>query len=176
MSLKQEIVEAFNILTQVRNISSTKSKQEILSIGVDNQVLKTLLILTYNPSVQYYAGNYVVDNVTIENVTYAINVNTTKEVSLEVKNSTLQGWTSYGTSTTASFVNVAFTKGTQATFRPYGTTILSNCSFEAGFTIDLAELGAGETIVFEGCTYGGAALTTDNLTGYTGKESFVTVR
>lgn len=122
------------------------------------------------------AGNYVVDNVTIENVTYAINVNTTKEVSLEVKNSTLQGWTSYGTSTTASFVNVAFTKGTQATFRPYGTTILSNCSFEAGFTIDLAELGAGETIVFEGCTYGGAALTTDNLTGYTGKESFVTVR
>ena len=54
MSLKQEIVEAFNILTQVRNISSTKSKQEILSIGVDNQVLKTLLILTYNPSVQYY--------------------------------------------------------------------------------------------------------------------------
>ncbi len=122
------------------------------------------------------AGNYVLDNVTIKNVTYAINVNTTKEVSLEVKNSTLQGWTSYGTSTTASFVNVAFTKGTQATFRPYGTTILSNCSFEAGFTIDLAELGAGETIVFEGCTYGDAALTTDNLTGYTGKESFVTVR
>ena len=54
MSLKQEIVEAFNILTQVRNISSTKSKQEILSTGIDNQVLKTLLILTYNPSVQYY--------------------------------------------------------------------------------------------------------------------------
>lgn len=122
------------------------------------------------------AGSYVIDNVTIENVTYAINVNTTKEVSLEVKNSTLQGWTSYGASTTASFVNVAFTKGTQYTFRPYGTTILSNCSFEAGFTIDLAELGAGETIVFEGCTYDDAALTTDNLTGYTGKESFVTVR
>lgn len=54
MSLKQEIVEAFNILTQVRNISSTKSKQEILSTGIDNQVLKTLLILAYNPSVQYY--------------------------------------------------------------------------------------------------------------------------
>lgn len=122
------------------------------------------------------AGNYVVDNVTIQNVTYAINVNTTKEVTLEVKNSTLQGWTSYGVNTTASFTNVAFTKGTQSTYRPYGTTVLSNCSFEAGFTIDLSLLGAGETIVFEGCTYGDAALTTDNLTGYAGKESFVTVR
>jgi DNA ligase-1 len=54
MSLKQEITEAFDILTKVRGISSTKSKQEILSTGTDNQVLKTILLLTYNPSIQFY--------------------------------------------------------------------------------------------------------------------------
>lgn len=54
MSLKQDIINAFSTLTSVRGVSSTKLKQEILSAGKENQVLRTLLILTYNPSIQYY--------------------------------------------------------------------------------------------------------------------------
>lgn len=124
------------------------------------------------------AGNYVYDNVTVKNVLYPIHVNTEEAVTLKVSNSSLEGWTSYGESTTADFTNVAFTKNVvtgYGMYRPYGTTVLTNCSF-TDMTIDLGSLGEGETIVFEGCTFDGAALTTANLTGYEGKESVVTIR
>lgn len=115
-------------------------------------------------------GTYTLDNVTIVNTTYAINVNTTEPVTLTVTNSTLQNWTSYGTSTTATFENVEFTAGNYAMFRPYGTTTMKNCAFEADFEIDLGSQGAGNSIVFEGCTYGGEALAEEHLTNATGKN------
>lgn len=115
-------------------------------------------------------GTYTLDNVTIVNTTYAINVNTTEPVTLTVTNSTLQNWTSYGTSTTATFENVEFTVGNYAMFRPYGTTTMKNCAFEAGFEIDLGSQGADNSIVFEGCTYGGEALAEEHLTNAAGKN------
>ena len=115
-------------------------------------------------------GTYTLDNVTIVNTTYAINVNTTEPVTLTVTNSTLQNWTSYGTSTTATFENVEFTAGNYKMFRPYGTTTMKNCAFEAGFEIDLGSQGADNSIVFEGCTYGGEALAEEHLTNATGKN------
>lgn len=115
-------------------------------------------------------GTYTLDNVTIVNTTYAINVNTTQPVTLTVTNSTLQNWTSYGTSTTATFENVEFTAGNYKMFRPYGTTTMKNCAFEAGFEIDLGSQGADNSIVFEGCTYGGEALAEEHLTNATGKN------
>jgi len=128
-------------------------------------------------------GEYTFNNVNTVGTGYAINVNTTQTVTLTVTNSVLEGWTSYGGSTTATFTDVQFTKGTyfddaesNAYYRPYGTTVLTNCSFEADYTIDLSALAAGATIEFVNCTYGGAALTTANLTDYAGKESVVTVR
>ena len=120
-------------------------------------------------------GNFILNNVTIIETAYAINVNTTKSVTLKVTNSTLQGWTSYGKSTIADFSNVNFTIGNfygtnnkvysgndNGLFRPYGTTTLTGCSFENGFEIDLQSLEG--TIVFDNCTYGGQPLTADNLT------------
>lgn len=108
-------------------------------------------------------GNYVLDNVDIKNVTYAINVNTTQPTTLKVTNSVLEGWTSYGGSTTGDFANVEFKVGpSQKTFRPYGNTVLTGCSFQDGFVIDLSELVG--TIVFENCTYNGQPLTAANLT------------
>lgn len=122
------------------------------------------------------AGNYTIDNVITTEVTYALNVNTKQDVTLKVTNSTFNGWTSYGSSTTADFTNVTFTaNATNNVFRPYGTSVITNCDF-SGMTIDLGSLGEGETIVFESCTFNGEALTTGNLTGYEGKESVVTVR
>lgn len=115
-------------------------------------------------------GTYTLDNVTIVNTTYAINVNTTQAVTLTVTNSTLQNWTSYGTTTTATFENVEFTAGNYAMFRPYGTTTMKNCAFEAGFEIDLGSQGASNSIVFEDCTYGGEALAEEHLTNATGKN------
>lgn len=106
-------------------------------------------------------GEYNVNNVVVKNVTYAINVNTTEAVTLNVKNSTLEGWTSYGTTTTASFENVAFTCGTYANFRPYSATTLTNCTFEAGFQIDFTALNGELTLV--DCKYGDTVLTAENF-------------
>lgn len=116
------------------------------------------------------AGSYVFENVTTTGTTYALNVNTKATVELTVKNSTLEGWTSYGGTTTATFENVTFTAGEQATYRPYGTTVLTGCSFPAGFEIDLGSQVEGATIKFVNCTYAGAALTADNLSNATGKS------
>lgn len=107
------------------------------------------------------AGNYEYDNVVVKNVTYAINVNTTAAVTLSVKNSTLEGWTSYGTSTTASFENVKFTCGKYANFKPYSSTVLTDCSFEAGFMIDFTALEG--KIKFVNCKYGTTVLTPENF-------------
>lgn len=122
-------------------------------------------------------GEYNVNNVVVKNVTYAINVNTTEAVTLNVKNSTLEGWTSYGGSTTASFENVAFTCGTYANYKPYSTTTLKDCSFERGFQIDFTALTG--VLTFDNCTYAGEVITEDNFAtlvqvdgDYTGKIAF----
>lgn len=122
-------------------------------------------------------GEYNVNNVVVKNVTYAINVNTTEAVTLNVKNSTLEGWTSYGTSTTASFENVAFTCGTYANYKPYSTTTLKDCSFERGFQIDFTALTG--VLTFDNCTYDGEVITEANFAtlvqvdgDYTGKIAF----
>lgn len=108
------------------------------------------------------AGTYTIENVTSINATYPLYV-AASDVVLNVKNSTLEGWTSYGAGTTGNFENVEFTAGTYDRFRPYGTTVLKNCSFEKDFVIDLSRLAAGETVTFEGCTYNGAALAEANI-------------
>lgn len=108
------------------------------------------------------AGTYTIDNVTIKNVTYAINVNTTAEVTLNVTNSTLEGWTSFGSSTTASFTNVKFECGKYANFKPYTSVTLTDCSFEDGFMIDFTSIGTG-VITFKNCTYNGTVLTAENF-------------
>ncbi len=122
-------------------------------------------------------GTYVLENVTTTGTGYAINVNTTEAVTLNVKNSTLEGWTSYGGSTTAYFENVAFTCGTYANYKPYSTTTLKGCSFERGFQIDFTALTG--VLTFDNCTYDGEVITEANFAtlvqvdgDYTGKIAF----
>ena len=110
-------------------------------------------------------GNYTIENVIAIKNTYALNVNTTKSVVLNITNSTLQGWVSYGTSTVATLNNVKFESGVEQTYRPYGRTALYNCAFAEGYIIDLSCLSDTESIVFESCTYAGRALTAADLKG-----------
>lgn len=117
------------------------------------------------------AGKYLVDNVQSINATYPLHVSTTADVELTVVNSTMEGWLSYNAGTTATFENVAFTKKTYGRFRPYGTTVLTNCSFVDGYVIDLSYLAAGEKVTFVNCTYNGAALTAANVTTVDGEKT-----
>ena len=123
---------------------------------VDNKGLRALYILN--------GGNYVIDNVTTTGTTYAINVNTNDAVTLNVSNTTLEGWTSYGSSTEARFENVNFTKGAYAYFRPYGESYLKDCTFVSGFKIDFSELVKnGNKITFDNCKYAGEVITSANI-------------
>lgn len=106
-------------------------------------------------------GEYNVNKVVVKNVTYAINVNTKENVTLNVANSTLEGWTSYGDSTTATFTNVNFECGEYANFKPYSSTVLTNCNFEAGFQIDFTSLSG--VLTFNNCKYNGEVLTAANF-------------
>ena len=122
-------------------------------------------------------GEYTVDNVVVRNVTYAINVNTTQAVKLDVTNSVLEGWTSWGNSTTASFENVKFECGKYANLKPYTNTTLTDCEFEAGFMIDFTSLNG--VITFKNCKYNGVVITVENFAqivkidgDYTGKINF----
>lgn len=123
-------------------------------------------------------GVYNVNNVVVNDVTYALNVNTLEPVVLNVSNSTLEGWTSFGNTTEATFNNVKFTKGEYANFKPYASTTLTNCSFEDGFMIDFTSLNG--VITFKNCTYNGVKLTAANFAtavkvidgDYTGKIKF----
>ena len=117
-------------------------------------------------------GTFTYDNVTVKNVAYAINVNSTKAVELNVADSYLQGWVSYGASTTATFTNVKFAVGSyyaapansyssndNGLFRPYGETLCEGCAFEAGYYIDLGSLADGKTLTLKNCTYNGTPIT-----------------
>ena len=122
-------------------------------------------------------GNYSVKNVVVKNVTYAINVNTTEAVTLNVADSTLEGWTSFGASTNATFTNVKFECGVYANFKPYTNVTLTDCSFEKGFNIDFTSLNG--VITFKNCTYNGVVLTAENIASvanldgdHTGKVAF----
>ena len=142
---------------------------------VGNATIKNVTIDGNNASYEKDSKNYgirgifatgegvvTIDNVTIKNVTYTFNDDTAAKT-VNVSNSTLEGWTSYNPGTTANFNNVKFTCGTsQKTFRPHGATVLKNCAFAEEFVI-LLDLLQHE-IVFENCTYAGKPLTAANLT------------
>ena len=128
----------------------------------------------------YYTqgGVYNVNKVVVKDVVYALNVNTTADVVLNVSNTTLEGWTSFGKSTDATFNNVKFEKGAYGNFKPQTSTTLTNCSFEDGFMIDFTALNG--KITFKNCTYNGVKLTAANFGtavkvidgDYTGKIAF----
>ena len=117
-------------------------------------------------------GTYTIDKVITKGTGYALNCGGEKapNATLNVSNSTFEGWTSYSATVTATFTNVKFTRGNyfanadqNGYFRPYGTTTLKDCDFALGFIVDFGFLAEGKTITFTNCTYNGAALTAENI-------------
>ena len=111
-----------------------------------------------------------VDNVIMDNVAYTFNINTkanTQDVAFT--KCTLNGWTSYSTGNyEVSFTDCKFGQGTgawsYAYLRPYTTTTLENCDFEAGYKIDLTELDKeSKTITLINCTLNGTPITDANV-------------
>lgn len=111
-----------------------------------------------------------VDNVIMDNVAYTFNINTTANTQdVAFTKCTLNGWTSYSTGNyEVSFTDCKFGQGTgawsYAYLRPYTTTTLENCDFEAGYKIDLTELDKeSKTITLINCTLNGTPITDANV-------------
>lgn len=126
----------------------------------------------------FTGGNIVVDNVSVDEVAYTINYQrtstTASEFTLTVSNSTLTGWTSWGTIDWAKFNNVHFGIGTYyekgslfcGGMRPYAPTTLENCTFDKNFYISTTELSDSVTITMKNCKVDGVVLTKDNWQSY----------
>ncbi len=141
-------------------------------------------IMIMNPT-----ADVVFDNVTVKgDVCYAINTGEGDGThSLIVTNSTLCGWSSFGTAVKdATFTNCTFGQGDYydnvygRLVKPYVDTVFDGCEFESKFYIDLSQLGKDgdgnvldpdAKIILKNCTVNGVKLTADNWTDLVVSES-----
>ena len=112
-------------------------------------------------------GTVILDNVTIKNVTYTLNDDTSAKT-LKVINSYLEGWTSYNPATDGIFENVTFAKGTYGQFRPHGNATLTNCVFNNDVVLDLTKLNAEKVVKLVNCKYGDEIITAENIVSLLG--------
>ena len=108
-------------------------------------------------------GDVVIDNVVFKDVVYTFNSDAgSKDYTVTVKNSTLNGWTSFSNAHKyVSFENCSFGEGSGYAFcRPYNDCEFVNCVFEVGYGFDSTR---GCEIVFENCYVGDTLITADNV-------------
>ena len=120
-------------------------------------------------------GDVVIDNVIIDNVCYTFNSDDgNKDYSVTIKNSTLNGWTSFSDChKLVTFENCNLGKGTgaynYAFCRPYNATKFINCNFEEGYALDSTQ---SSSIVFENCYYNGQLITAENIVSLLGENAY----
>lgn len=122
--------------------------------------------------VMYPTEDVIIDNVTIgdEDMCYAINTaEGNGEHSLHVSNSTIKGWSSYGTAIKdLKFTNCTFAQGEYyknvygRLVKPYVDTVFENCEFNSKHYIDLSSLTTDGDVVLRNCTVNGVKLTQAN--------------
>ena len=106
-------------------------------------------------------GDVVIDNVVFDDVIYTFNSDGgSKEYSVTIMNSTLNGWTSFSdVHKSVDFINCTFGEGSGYAFcRPYNATTFTGCTFEDGYTMQ-----ALNNVTLVDCYYGDTLITTDNL-------------
>ena len=119
----------------------------------------------------------IIDNVVIDNVCYTFNSDGgSKDYSVIISNSTLNGWTSYSdVHKQVSFINCKFGKGTggyqYAFCRPYNSTDFTNCDFSEDFEVDVTPMADPSDVAFTDCIVGGEPLTQESLTALLGDDA-----
>ena len=113
-------------------------------------------------------GNNLIENCTIDNVIYTFNINasTVKPgTTLTVKNSTLNGWTSYsGCMSLVSFekCNLGKSNG-YAYLVAYADTTFTDCTFNDGYKVAAGDV-SGKTITITNCKLAdGTVITAENF-------------
>lgn len=153
-------------------LTKTKDAEGTVNAGIDTQggTVKNITVTgdTFNDKGfrAVYATNGISEDLVIDGATlsgtYALNITgASPEKTLTVKNSTLNGWTSYAPLANAKFENVTFgTAEGYHNLKPYANTVLNNCKFDAAFVMDA---GAAVTINLNNCTVNDTAVTAENF-------------
>lgn len=105
----------------------------------------------------------ILDNVKFEDVIYTFNSdNGNKAYEVIIKNSTLNGWTSYSNvHALVTFENCTFGEGSgYAYFRPYGPVKLVECDFSEDYEIDTTKV---DTVELKDCTVAGEPMDAETL-------------
>ena len=111
------------------------------------------------------SGNSVIDNCVLDISGYTFNIDAVAPNStLSVKDSTLNGWTSYTSGIElVTFDNCKFGLHTYEYLRPYSNTVLTDCEFtSAGYQLNAGGSDA-YTITLNNCTKNGTAITAGNV-------------
>lgn len=107
-------------------------------------------------------ADVVIDNCSVENVVYTFNSDAgNKNYSVTIKNTELNGWTSFSNVHKAvTFINCEFGEGSGYAFcRPYNeVTTFENCEFSEGYKFDTTQCDSN----FINCYYGETLITADN--------------
>ena len=141
----------------------------VVSTGDSNSgtVIKDTKITNAFRGIQFWrlSGNSVIDNCVLDISGYTFNIDAVAPNStLTVKDSTLNGWTSYTSGIElVTFDNCKFGLNTYEYLRPYSNTVLTDCEF----TSASYQLNAGGsdayTITLNNCTKNGTAITAGNV-------------
>ncbi len=110
-------------------------------------------------------GKVVIDKTEITGVyTFNVNSKTSPDLVIDVTNSKLHGWTSYGKIAGVNFTNTEFSKGDSAYnyLRAYAPTTFTSCDFDADFRLHGME---ATTITLDDCSWNGVKLTAENIKG-----------
>ena len=126
--------------------------------------------------VQKATEDIILENVTFtDEVGYALNTGTAgnADVKIYATDCNFIGWTSFSGVESATFTNCSFAFGSywqndgyDASYdrhiKPYVNTTFVNCDFCKDFYVDLSALAPGQTVILEGCTVEGVALTSSS--------------
>lgn len=145
--------------------------------GLGDDKIKTRAIGTGSSGVYKLNQDLLLDNVTIDNVQYAINGSGTGNETVTVKNSDINGWCSFANLKQLSFENCKLGSGNSylGYLVVYGDTTFKNCHFETvvenkldrnfwlGSAENIKTYPEGTEIVIDHCTYGNQTVTADNF-------------
>ena len=140
-----------------------------VSTGDSNSgtVIKDTKITNAFRGIQFWrlSGNSVIDNCVLDISGYTFNIDAVAPNStLSVKDSTLNGWTSYTSGIElVTFDNCKFGLHTYEYLRPYSNTVLTDCEFtSADYHLNAGGSDA-YTITLNNCTKNGTAITAGNV-------------
>ena len=158
--------------TTIKNVNYRGQAGKIaiaVSTGDSNSgtMIKDTKITNAFRGIQFWRlfGNSVIDNCVLDISGYTFNIDAVAPNStLTVKDSTLNGWTSYTSGIElVTFDNCKFGLHTYEYLRPYSNTVLTDCEFtSAGYQLNAGGSDA-YTITLNNCTKNGTAITAGNV-------------